>query len=276
MEVVGAPETESGSSQISKSGDLSMKTEGPPGGKVFPVKLGKFKNVDGGGEGCSTTTTTITGNINAGTTGGDVDSRRCFSMGSFEYVMDETATLQVPIGTLIKKHSSKSGKTRHRAAISECGCQSRRYLVGLGATRGTVQPQDPNDGNAGSSNSGEVTRKKDSFSISKIWLRERREKQRPNDGLSSRRAFSFRLPVNRGWEPKDGRKIDEANGATCEIEIGSEMEEEARSCDSLDYSQASIHRAPSFTRRTLLWLMGRQTQNKVGHLSSPSLDQVQV
>ncbi|OWM65874.1 hypothetical protein CDL15_Pgr015299 [Punica granatum] len=286
-EAVGPPEAEPGSARMDKLVELGEKTEGPPPAeKVFSVKLGKFKNVDGG-EGSSTaaTTTTSTASVTTSTVASsNVDSRRCFSMGSFEYVMDETTVLQVPIRTPIKKQSSKSRKPAmplkpgYRAAMSEYDCQSRRYFNGFEATKGNVQSKNPNSGNGvgSSSGSGGIVRKKDSFSISKIWLRGRGEnKPSPSEDTSSRRAFSFRFPASQAGEPKDGgNKTGEANRISCEIEIGSEIDEETRSCNSMDYSQASSYRAPSFTRRTLLWLMGRQTQNRVGHSSSSSLDQV--
>ncbi|KAK4774209.1 hypothetical protein SAY87_029228 [Trapa incisa] len=237
---------------------------------IDTLPLGKFKNVDGGDQGSSSAAL----NTNAMGSSYNVDSRRCFSMGSFEYVMDETATLQVPIRTPIKKPSIKSRKPLLRAAMSECDCHSRRYLSGrLESTKASIQPQNNLNPNRG----GEIVRKKDSFSISKIWMREKGEKPMESEASSSRRAFSFRFPVNSGVDPKNSSNkviINEANRTSCEIELGSEIDDESRSCYSLDYSQASSYRAPSFTRRTLLWLMGRQTQNKVGHSPCASLDHV--
>ncbi|KAJ6863800.1 hypothetical protein NC652_040368 [Populus alba x Populus x berolinensis] len=91
--------------------------------KVVPVKLGKFRNVDNG-EGSSTN---------------NVDSRRCYSMGSFEYVLDENSSLQVPIRTPMKKQSSKKPTLPltpgHRPAMSECDCESRREFDVLKALK---------------------------------------------------------------------------------------------------------------------------------------------
>ncbi|KAK4791037.1 hypothetical protein SAY86_031450 [Trapa natans] len=263
-EVVAPAEAESGTD------NGTCKAERMQAEKIFSVKLGKFKNVDGGDQGSSSAAL----NTNAMGSSYNVDSRRCFSMGSFEYVMDETATLQVPIRTPIKKPSIKSRKPLLRAAMSECDCHSRRYLSGrLESTKASIQPQNNLNPNRG----GEIVRKKDSFSISKIWMREKGEKPMESEASSSRRAFSFRFPVNSGVDPKNSSNkviINEANRTSCEIELGSEIDDESRSCYSLDYSQASSYRAPSFTRRTLLWLMGRQTQNKVGHSPCASLDHV--
>ncbi|XP_039007050.1 RING-H2 finger protein ATL13-like, partial [Hibiscus syriacus] len=196
------------------------------GETVVPVKLGKLRNIDGL-EGCSS-------NNN------NVDSRRCFSMGSFEYVMDENSFLRVPIRTPLKKPSRKKTclplTAGHHPAMSECDCESRRGFNGFETTATTSTD---NDGKSiGKTN-------KESFSISKIWLRGKKDRRSCSVG-SSRRAFSFRCPQHENrMKVKDG-----------------ESDEENQRCHSLD-SQA---KTPSFARRTLAWLAGRQ--NKVVHSSS--------
>ncbi|CAN6552259.1 unnamed protein product [Malus baccata var. baccata] len=237
------------------------------GEKVVPVKLGKFRNVDGGGEGSSES---------------NADARRCFSMGSFAYVLDDKSELQVPIGASMKKQSTKKPTLPlapgHRQAMSECDCESTREFkfsgieaIGSLETQGTSTSASITNG---SGSNGIEWSKRESFSISKIWLRGKKEK--PNGAsYSSRRAFSFRFPVHRsamvaGEEVKGKNVGTESRRIISEIDIrrwengGSEMgcDEENVSCNSLD-SQAN---PPSFTRRTLLWLMGRQ-QNKVVHSS---------
>ncbi|KAK8697509.1 hypothetical protein V6N13_113654 [Hibiscus sabdariffa] len=259
--------TELGSSrrkscEIVENNEVNNQTVAADSGeKVVPVRLGKFKNVDGG----------------QGSSNGNVDDRRCFSMGSFEYVMDENSLLQVPIRTPMKKPASKK-KTclpltpGHRPAISECGCESRRF---------TITSNFETNGSSGSSdNNGKAIgkSKKESFSISKIWLRGKKDKLNLTEG-SSRRAFSFRFPVHHNVSAaaaadddslKAKNIADGAKDTTSEIDSGrwgngaSEFgfEDENQSCYSLD-SQA---KTPSFARRTLLWLAGRQ--NKVVHSSS--------
>ncbi|KAE8729136.1 dynamin-2A-like [Hibiscus syriacus] len=218
------------------------------GEKVVPVRLGKYRNIDGG----------------EGSSNGNVDERRCFSMGSYDYVMDESSLLRVPIRTPMKKPSSKK-KTclpltpGHRPAISECDCESTRFVL----TR-----------NFEGENNGKAIKKKESFSISKIWLRGK-DKQNLTHG-SSRRAFSFRFPVHQNAavsDDDDSLKVKSVAGGgkdtISEIDSGrcgnsvSEFgaDEENQSCYSLD-SQA---KTPSFSRRTLLCLAGRQ--NKVVHSS---------
>ncbi|KAL0383147.1 UNVERIFIED_CONTAM: RING-H2 finger protein ATL13 [Sesamum calycinum] len=243
---------------VQKSGEIQAKDEDNQrvivgsGEKVVAVKLGKFRSVDGGGEGSSD---------------GDSDARRCFSMGSFAYVMDESSSLQVPIRTPMKKKQSIKKPSLpltpgHRPAMSECGCDSRRDFNGFEAFRILETQHDHGNDNKS------IGRSKESFSVSKIWLRGR--KDRPNAATmeSSRRAFSFRFPVHR-QPPVAADEVKGKNGRRTVSEIdmsrwengGSDVgyDDEIQSCNSLD-SQAN---PPSFARKTLLWLMGRP--NKVVH-----------
>ncbi|KZV29587.1 hypothetical protein F511_00865 [Dorcoceras hygrometricum] len=235
------------------------------GEKVVSVKLGKFKNLDDGI------------NEGGGSSGGETnaDARRCFSMGSFAYVMDENLSLQVPIrNTPMKKQCSKKPSMPltpgHRQAMSECEFDSRVEFNGFEAFR-ILEIQGGEKGVGGGNcncngNKSIGRSKRDSFSISKIWLRDR--KDRPNGvGMgSSRRAVSFRFPLHRN--PVGGNEFKEkVNGVGCGRTIsemgisrwGNGGEDEVQSCNSLD----SETNAPSLARRTLLWLMGRQ--NKVVH-----------
>ncbi|KAL6185461.1 hypothetical protein ACLB2K_041594 [Fragaria x ananassa] len=221
--------------------------------KVVQVKLGKFRNVDGG----------------EGSSNRNVDSRRCFSMGSFAYVMDETSSLQVPIRSSTKKQSSKKPslplEPGHRQAMSECDFESRREFKfnGLEAI-GSLESQGTNSASITSGN-GIGKSKRESFSISKIWLRGKKEKPNVVAADLSRRAFSFRFPgYRKGSDESKAKNGGRSRRTISEVDIarwengGSEGN---FSCNSLD-SQAN---APSFARRTLLWLMGRQ--NKVVHSS---------
>lgn len=227
--------------------------------KVVSVKLGKLKNLDNGSHesGCSSG-----GETNA-------DTRRCFSMGSLAYVMDENLSLQVPIrNTLRKKQRSKKPSMPltpgHRQAMSQCGFDSMESIR-------ILEIQDGEKGMSGNSQcigSKSIGRsKRESFSVSKIWQRDR--KDRPNGGAmeSSRRTCSFRFPLHRN--PVGADEIKDKNGGGCGRTIseigtstwGNGSVDEIQSCNSLD----SETNAPSFARRTLLWLMGRQ--NKVVHSS---------
>ncbi|KAL6525470.1 hypothetical protein OROHE_015777 [Orobanche hederae] len=242
---------------VHKSGEIRGKEEENRKNdeKVVSVKLGKFKNVDGGNE-CGGTT------IDS-----DADARRCFSMGSFAYVMDENSSLQVPIRTLMKKQSSKKNSLPsmpgHRPAMSECGCDSRREFNGFEAS-GVLEIQSAKN----NSNNKQIGRasKKESFSVSKIWLRGKKDSGEEKIE-SSRRAFSFRFPKNRNPTAADDElKRKSGRRAKSEIDMSSwaHEDEEIQSCNSLD-SQAN---PPSFAKRTLLWIMGRP--NKVVHSSNSS------
>ncbi|MED6133359.1 hypothetical protein PIB30_027525 [Stylosanthes scabra] len=266
------------SGELTSSGDsnkiLNLDTNGVE--KVVAVKLGKFRNVDGGG-----------GGEGSSSSNNNVDGRRCFSMGSFAYVMDESSSLQVPIRTPMKKKQSSCNKKSslpltpgHRPAMSECDSESRRDFR-FACFDATAKIEDL--GGAETSNGAAIGRsRKESFSISKIWLRGKKEEKQNAVGHSSRRAVSFRFPVSQKNGVNDSGSSEEMKGnknvkfdtssTISEMDIakwengGSEygFDEESQSCNSID-SQA---RAPSFARRTLLWLTGRQ--NKVVHSSSVS------
>ncbi|WCJ30193.1 RING/U-box superfamily protein [Euphorbia peplus] len=212
------------------------------GEKVVCIKLGKYKNVDNVGEG--------SGISNSNSNFDDV--RRCFSMGSFEYVMDENSSLQVAIRTTpMKKQSSKKPNPGHRQAMSECDCESRRGFNGFEGIKSV-------ETDIGNGNGNSICRsKRESFSISKIWLRG--EKGTKPGEESSRRAFSFRFPRNNEDVLKvkkgdlDGRRTNSEIGiARCEINGG--FDEENQNCNG---------KTPSFARRTLHWLVGRQNKFKM-------------
>ncbi|URE05107.1 RING-H2 finger protein [Musa troglodytarum] len=180
--------------------------------EVAPVKLGKYRSVD------------VDGTVSEGDSAANsnLDQRRCFSMGSYEYVVDENRLLEVPIDPPRKPSIKKS----------ECDCHSRREgFKGLLALRATEFRDD--GGNSSMSSNLHV---KQCFSVSTIWLRSKKEKSMADDD-SSRRAFSFRLPL---------LDFDEEIGSSKHGSVVSGAEE-----------------APYFARRTLLWLAGRQ--NKVGN-----------
>uniref|UniRef100_A0A1J3GTT6 RING-type E3 ubiquitin transferase n=1 Tax=Noccaea caerulescens TaxID=107243 RepID=A0A1J3GTT6_NOCCA len=219
--------------------------DGELGGSVekvvpFAVKLGKFRNIDVG-EGSSSN------NDIGGSNSNNLDERRCFSMGSYEYIMDEETALKVHVST--KKVSSKNRRLPgHRTAVSECGFDptGRLKFNGSGSMRIVEEVAEKN------------VVERESFSVSKIWLRGKKEKhskaQGKEDGSlvssSSGRAFSFGLSNQR-------------NHPDAKIESGCEEEDRKR-----ENSQSLETKTPSFARRTMLWLAGRQ--NKVVHSSSPS------
>ncbi|THU48847.1 hypothetical protein C4D60_Mb06t03300 [Musa balbisiana] len=193
--------------------------------KVVPVKLGKLRSVDvGGGEGQATSS----GNSN-------LDQRRCFSMGSYEYMMDESSSLRVIIKPTKKKPALKN--PGHRVAMSECDCHSARegfqvFDALRNAEFGT------GDGNAN-------LHRKESFSVSKIWLRSGKDEPIAED--ASRRASSFRLPLHL---ERDEIKLKKSNESYSDVEAGN--------CNSHVVSR--LDETPSFARRTLLCIVGNRTR----------------
>ncbi|KAL1372046.1 hypothetical protein HN51_002212 [Arachis hypogaea] len=266
------------SGELTSSGDsnkvLNIDANGVE--KVVTVKLGKFRNVDGGG-----------GGEGSSSSNNNVDGRRCFSMGSFAYVMDESSSLQVPIRTPMKKKQSNSKKKSslpltpgHRPAMSEYDSESRRDFRFACFDASKIEDFGGAESSNTNCNGAAIGRGRiESFSISKIWLRGKKEEKQNAAGDSSRRAVSFRFPapqknaVGSSEEMKANKNVKfDTSSTISEMDIakwengGSEygFDEESQSCNSIDFQA----RAPSFARRTLLWLTGRQ--NKVVHSSSDS------
>ncbi|GJW53913.1 RING-H2 finger protein ATL13-like protein [Tanacetum coccineum] len=221
--------------EMSNSGQNEVK-EDENKEKVVMVKLGKFKNVDGGnGVGCEN-----------GDEKSRIDGRRCFSMGSFEYVMDDNLSLQVPIRTQVKKQSYKKSNLPitpgHRPARSECGGDSRRDFKGI------EEFSSVSGGNGGASI------RRESFSVSKIWLRGKKEKANSAAAAvetASAGPFSLQFLLSQN-----------VVGDSKPSETGRD-DQEIQSCNISD-PQVAPARSQSFAKRSLLWLMGRQ-KNKVVH-----------
>ena len=173
---------------------------------VVPIKLGKFKSLESNGEGSSNN--------------GKVDSRRCFSMGSFGYVMDENSSLQVPIRTpAVRKPARKKRNLPlmpgSLAAMSECDCESRREF-----------------------NFTELNEKVESF----------------------RRGSSKGSFVD--------EKVGGANRPRSENGMGMTEEENGRR-----NSSEFVENRRSFVRRTLQWVMGKNTKNsRIVHSSFSTND----
>ncbi|KAJ8767434.1 hypothetical protein K2173_017478 [Erythroxylum novogranatense] len=216
---------------------------------VVPVKLGKYRNMDSR-EGSG---------IGIGIGNNNVDSRRCYSMGSFEYVLDENSSLQVPIRTPVKKQSSKKpslpSTPGHGLAMSECDCESRREFLGF---QGIRVVESRTDAGSGSNAIDSHRSKRESFSISKIWLRGKKENQQSLE-VTSRRALSFRFPENKNIIGDDS-KATNGNADTFQMGIcrwqNESGDEENQGCNSLE----SQPKTPTFARRSLFWLVGRQSK----------------
>ncbi|GJR11605.1 RING-H2 finger protein ATL13-like protein [Tanacetum coccineum] len=213
--------------------------------KVVTIKLGKFKNVENGGEGEGSSEKQ------------KIDSRRCFSMGSFEYVMDENTSLQVPIRTQVKKQASKKSTLPitpcHRPAMSECGGDSRRDFKGFETFGG---------GAIGKS-------KRESFSMGSFEyvMDENTSLQVPiRTQVKKQASKKSTLPITPCHRPAMSMKANRR--ANSELDIGrSENDQESQNFQWFDSPPLEGSNTPSFAKRTLLWFMGRQPI-KVVHSSS--------
>ncbi|XP_066352126.1 putative RING-H2 finger protein ATL49 [Miscanthus floridulus] len=225
---------------------------------VVPVKLGKFRSQATEGAG---------GSANHGSQ----DVRRCFSMGTYEYVMDESSLLRVAV----KPPEKKRPATRmpgHRVAMSECDCHSKRE--GFRGFDGPPKQQQP---------SKAAVEKRESFSISKIWMRSGQKRKDVSSGAiaapscsTSRRASSFRLPSALQRTASDvgltaaavvlKRRADVVSPVT-ESEYNVSTWDKSASGSVVDWDVESVgggghglssraDEAPSFARRTLLWIRG--------------------
>ncbi|XP_010271989.1 PREDICTED: RING-H2 finger protein ATL46 [Nelumbo nucifera] len=137
--------------------------------RVFPVTLGKFRNMNGGERGEGETSSS------------NLDARRCYSMGSFQYVVGDS-NLQV---TLFPERNDA----------------------------GRVKPVKGRGGqNGNSSVDGDVEGKKlsswsrgESFSVSKIWLWSKKGNKSPDFSSDAHTDFQFHSSVNVGLPWTTGR-----------------------------------------------------------------------
>ncbi|KAL9224136.1 hypothetical protein vseg_000203 [Gypsophila vaccaria] len=266
--------------------------------KIVFVKLGKFMNVDVGENSTNTNelssnnnnnisnnnnnnSNSINNNVSVNVSGGkdDLGSRRCYSMGSFAYVLDEATSLKVPIrnNTPMKKQTSTKKprvplKLGHRATMSEYGGDSQREFNGIATLiKANDRSSNHNPRVIGDQdryvNGNESCSSRKSFSISKIWGRGNNKKGNDYYESTSRRTNNSEIEIE---------------------EVVSELEgdnEEILSCYSVDSlvnptttsstnnnSNNNNYSSSSSTRRTLLWLMGRH--HKVVHNHSNSLSSI--
>ncbi|XP_047080141.1 RING-H2 finger protein ATL13-like [Lolium rigidum] len=254
-----------------------MAVRVPGAEEVVEVKLGKFMCVEGNanaaaaaavaGDGAGTSTDA---NANA-----ELGQRRCHSMGSYEYVVEEQAALRVAIKPPPKKKPPAFSRARRGGgAMSECAFGASKRL-GEGSLRlpsfsttttpAEKQNRHPHDGMAAAKLA------KDSFSVSKTWMvPPSSKKSDPNASASSeRRTVSFRWPV-RSSKDEDGGGVERKSGS--EADWADDVE--AGSCGGNSVVSSLAEERPSFARRTLLWVVGgRQQSNRVGSCAPDDQDQ---
>lgn len=222
--------------------------------EVVEVKLGKFKCVEGNSANANATADAAADG--AGTSGdGDASAkeglgqRRCHSMGSYEYVMDDRASLRVAIKPPKKKPAVS--KSRLRGAMSECEFgASKRGETSLRLPF----PAPPHKHQQWDAATAKLA--KDSFSVSKIWMVPASKKD--PDGAGERRAVSFRWPVS---SKDEGEGKDRKSGSEADWDV------EAGSCGGNSAVSSLAEERPSFARRTLLWVVGGRQQSRVGNCS---------
>lgn len=237
----------------------AVATLAPEGAEeeVVEVKLGKFKCVEGNSANANATANAAADG--AGTSGdGDGDAsakeglgqRRCHSMGSYEYVMDDRASLRVAIKPPKKKPAAVS-KSRRRGAMSECefGASKRGETSLRLPFPATAHKQQQSD-------AATAKLAKDSFSVSKIWMVPSSKKD--PDAAGERRAVSFRWPVS-SKDEGDGKDRKSGSEADWDVEAGS--------CGGNSVVSSLAEERPSFARRTLLWVVGGRQQSRVGNCS---------
>ncbi|XP_062110260.1 RING-H2 finger protein ATL47 isoform X2 [Humulus lupulus] len=157
------PREEDGSSENTGSGVLSISqkttAENDIQKRVFSVRLGKFRNIndgveEGGGGGGERVQ-----REKGETSSSNLDARRCYSMGSYQYVLDDSE-LQVAL-----QHKRGGG------GGGGVGSNSLRIPKGRsGPSRNCLI-----DGDAEGKKIN-IGSKGDSFSVSKIWQWSRKEK----------------------------------------------------------------------------------------------------
>ncbi|CAM0943546.1 unnamed protein product [Alopecurus aequalis] len=250
---------------------MAVRVPGQDGAEeVVQVKLGKFMCVEANnanaaaavaGDGAGTSSN-ADAEANAG-----LGQRRCHSMGSYEYVMEEHASLRVAIKPPPKKKPPAFSKARrggggamseyefgasNRVGESSLRLPSRLYTARTTPAAAAQKQKSPPDDKAAAKLG------KDSFSVSKIWMVPPTSSKDASAGASAeRRTVSFRWPV---------RKEDEAGGEA----DWADDDVEAGSCGGRSVVSSLAEERPSFARRTLLWVVGgRHQSNRVGSFAPP-------
>ncbi|XP_062233422.1 RING-H2 finger protein ATL13-like [Phragmites australis] len=221
-------------------GSHSQKADG-----IVEVKLGKLRCVDGN---VNAADLAVDGTSSTNGNGrGNLGQRRCLSMGSYEYVMDEHAALRVAIKKTPMRRPSSSRSRRH-LALSACdlGCPKKgAWEMAVSEAAASVDAGRCGDGAAAG-----ASLNKDSFSTSKIWMvsaaRREDDGHRTAELAAERRAVSFRWP---------------AMAAGCKKHRGGEAiwDVEAAGSSGDNVVPSPAEERASFARAAMLWVAaGRQ------------------
>lgn len=112
--------------------------------RIFPVRLGKFRSSNNGGNPSATASSSNPRSEEAemrGSSSSSLDARRCFSMGSYQYVVAD-CSLQVELSSGKKNGDGGEGRGPRRTTAEEDAANGKKLWAGS---------------------------KGDSFSVSKIW-----------------------------------------------------------------------------------------------------------
>ncbi|CAA7055292.1 unnamed protein product [Microthlaspi erraticum] len=121
---------------------------------VLPVRLGKFKRLDNVGQDQDLDAVVVAGGE---TSSSNLDARRCFSMGSYQYILGNSE-LKVPFCSNDKRLTALQGKESEQIENSSASEEKKINTVAKG----------------------------ESFSVSKIWLWPKKDAQRrlPSSSLN--------------------------------------------------------------------------------------------
>jgi len=185
--------------------------------EIVEVKLGKLRCVDGNAS-ARDLAPDGTGSSNGGR--GSFGQRRCLSMGSYEYVMDDHAALRVTIKATPKRRPASSRSSRRRHALSACdlGCPKKAGAWETAVTEAAAASADA-DGRCGDGPGPAA------------------------ESAGERRAASFRWPAM-----ASGCKRHRRDEEPCDVEAGGS--------EDSGISSVAEERPPSVPRAAMLWVAG--------------------
>ncbi|WVZ82224.1 hypothetical protein U9M48_029510 [Paspalum notatum var. saurae] len=212
--------------------------------EIVEVKLGKLRCVDGNASARDLAVDGTSSSNGANARGAlGLGQRRCLSMGSYEYIMDEHAALRVAVKATPKRRPASSrSRRRHALSASDFGGGSKK-----GAWETAVKEAAASADAAGRCVDGAASLNKDSFSMSKIWAvpaaKREEDGRRPAETAGERRAASFRWPAMAAGFKKhhrDDEPRDVEEGSSGDNGVSSSLAEER----------------PSLARTAMLWVAG--------------------
>ncbi|GJN00713.1 hypothetical protein PR202_ga17911 [Eleusine coracana subsp. coracana] len=208
--------------------------------EIVEVRLGKLRCVDGNVSAREFGVDGITSS-----SGGNLGQRRCLSMGSYEYVMDDHAALRVAFKTTTpKRRPGCSRSSRRRHALSECDFKKGAWEAAAVSADARRYP----DGATAAANLN-----RDSFSVSKIWMVSSRNEDmtRTAELAGERRAVSFRWPAM-------------ASGGKKRLGGEASWDVEAAGISSDNSVPSLAEERPSMAGTAPPWVAGERQQNGKG------------